>query len=310
MGTPIPASPRPERLSMIKLVLLLALCQVTLQSPHKKKQDWLQQMHRSSQPRGRYDWMKYMLGQYYFKESQHKDQHQDFNQEHREYDTEEIPYSVLEEYEGYEERYYPAATFVCNKTSIDTAADPFAGLDDMNPFEIMGSKRYKNRHESQMFMELFRYIAGVNQEQEKIEMTRPVVVFHNVTKETPLGNYEDLCMCFYLPAKYQADHDHSDERSSRHAAEVPPQPLDNSAVYLYTAPAHHVFVRRFGGYALTHNQWEKEMEALEADLVYDRHSYQQGQYYTAGYNSPWKLHNRRNEVWMQCLESLEDKKKF
>ena len=33
----------------------------------------------------------------------------------------------------------------------------------MNPFEIMGSKRYKNRHESQMFMELFRYIAGVNQ---------------------------------------------------------------------------------------------------------------------------------------------------
>ena len=64
-------------------------------------------------------------------------------------------------------------------------------------------------------------------------MTRPVVVFHNVTKETPLGNYEDLCMCFYLPSKYQADHDH----------EVPPQPLDNGAVYLYTAPAHHVFVR-------------------------------------------------------------------
>ena len=89
--------------------------------------------------------------------------------------------------------------------------------------------------------------------------------------------------------------------------------------------------RRFGGYALTHNHWEKEMKALEADLVYDRHRYQQGQYYTAGYNSPWKLHHRfvlktlnpgepwrmflfrRNEVWMQCLEPvqpLEDKKKF
>ena len=136
-------------------------------------------------------------------------------------------------------------------------------------------------------------------------MTRPVVVFHNVTKETPLGNYEDLCMCFYLPAKYQADHDHSDERSSRHAAEVPPQPLDNSAVYLYTAPAHHVFVRRFGGYALTHNQWEKEMEALEADLVYDRHSYQQGQYYTAGYDSPWKLRNRFVlKSWNPCGECL------
>merc|ERR1711874_603351 len=66
----------------------------------------------------------------------------------------------LKEYEGYEKRYYPAATFVCNKTSVDTAADPLAGLDDMNPFEIMGSKRYQRRHESQMFMELFRYISG------------------------------------------------------------------------------------------------------------------------------------------------------
>ena len=77
-------------------------------------------------------------------------------------------------------------------------------------------------------------------------MTRPVVTFHNVTKETPLGNYEDVCMCFYLPFKYQSDHHHTDqheERASRHVAEVPPQPLDNGAVYLYTAPAHHVFVR-------------------------------------------------------------------
>jgi len=258
-----------------------------------------------------------MIGEVFFKENSNRgNQHISFEDDDNEYDdTEEIPYSVLEQYDGYEKRHYPAATFVCNNvTGIDTAADPLAGLDDMNPFEIMGSNRYKKRHESQMFMELFRYIAGVNQKQEKIEMTRPVVVFHNVTKETPLGNYEDVCMCFYLPSKYQADHDHTtDERSSRHVAEAPPQPLDNGAVYLFTAPAHHVFVRRFGGYALTHNHWEKEMKALEADLVYDRHRYQQAQYYTAGYNSPWKLHHRRNEVWMQCLEPvqpLEDKKKF
>jgi len=133
----------------------------------------------------------------------------------------------------------------------------------------------------------------------EIEMTRPVAVFHNITEETPIGNYEDLCMCFYLPSKYQSDHQH--ERSSRHVAETPPEPLGDS-VYLYTAPAHHVFVRRFGGYALTHNHWEQERKALEADLVYDSHKYQQGQYYTAAYDHPWKLHHRRNEVWMQCLE--------
>ena len=66
-------------------------------------------------------------------------------------------------HQGYEKRYYPPATFVCNKTDIDTAADPFAGLDDMNPFVLMSSRRYQRRYESQMFMELFRYIAGVNQ---------------------------------------------------------------------------------------------------------------------------------------------------
>ena len=38
--------------------------------------------------------------------------------------------------------------------------------------------------------------------------------------------------------------------------------------------------RRFGGYPMTHNQWEQEMKALEADLVYDRREYQPGQYYT------------------------------
>ena len=123
----------------------------------------------------------------------------------------------------------------------------------------------------------------------EIEMTRPVAVFHNITEETPIGNYEDLCMCFYLPSKYQSDHQH--ERSSRHVAETPPEPLGDS-VYLYTAPAHHVFVRRFGGYALTHNHWEQERKALEADLVYDSHKYQQGQYYTAAYDHPWKLHHR------------------
>ena len=64
--------------------------------------------------------------------------------------------------QGYEKRYYPAATFVCNKTSVDTAADPLAGLDDMNPFVLMSSKRYQRHHQSQMFMELFRYISGVN----------------------------------------------------------------------------------------------------------------------------------------------------
>ena len=63
----------------------------------------------------------------------------------------------------YEQRYYPAATYVCNKTkNIDTAADPFGGLEKMNPWKVMSSKRWKHHHTSKMFMELFKYISGVN----------------------------------------------------------------------------------------------------------------------------------------------------
>ena len=45
---------------------------------------------------------------------------------------------------------------------MDTAADPLAGLERMNPYEVMMSKRYQKTPRSQQFMELFRYIQGVN----------------------------------------------------------------------------------------------------------------------------------------------------
>ena len=32
----------------------------------------------------------------------------------------------------------------------------------MNPLTVMSSKRWKRHHTSQMFMELFKYISGVN----------------------------------------------------------------------------------------------------------------------------------------------------
>ena len=63
----------------------------------------------------------------------------------------------------YEKRLYPSAHFVCNTTSVDTAADSLAGLERMNPFEVMMSRRYQKTPRTQQFMELFRYISGVNQ---------------------------------------------------------------------------------------------------------------------------------------------------
>ena len=74
-------------------------------------------------------------------------------------------------------------------------------------------------------------------------------------------------MCFYLPSKYQEEHEHAAE--ARHVAETAPPPLANGKVYIKTFPSTTVFVRRFGGFPFTHEQWAEEREALENDLIGD-----------------------------------------
>jgi len=241
-------------------------------------------------------WTKYMVGEQFFKDgSDKKTELEDYSK-----DYEYLPYKVLDKNENYEMRHYPSAMYACNKsTNYDTAQDPLAGLENMNFIQVMTSKRYKSRLESKMFWEMFRYIQGVNENQEQIEMTIPVVTAHDIVKEDPLGNYEDITMCFYLPTKYQPDHSHG--RQARHESVAPPQP-SNDKVFLYTRPPMNVFVRRFGGFAFTHKTWENHMVALEADLTKDNQKFRAGKYYTAGYSSPWTMGERRNEVWMECLE--------
>ena len=51
---------------------------------------------------------------------------------------------------------------------MDTAADPLAGLERMNPLEVMKSRRYQKTPRTQQFMELFRYIQGDNQVRTKL----------------------------------------------------------------------------------------------------------------------------------------------
>lgn len=237
---------------------------------------------------------QYMLGEVFFKD------HDEYHEE--EYDEEQLPYTVLQTTESYEKRLYPSARYVCNITSVDTAGDLLAGLEKMNPFEVMMSRRYQKTPRSQQFMELFRYISGVNQNQEEIEMTRPVVVFHNVTKESTIGNYEDQTMCFYLPQKYQ-EHQHGDTvPAPRHAAANIPAPM-NDRVFIWTKQPMEVFVRRFGGFALTHDTWEQQKEILEEDILGQK--YNPAEYFTVQYDNPWKLTNKRNEVWIQSHQHAQ-----
>merc|ERR1712242_195373 len=92
-------------------------------------------------------------------------------------DYEQVPYTVLAKFNGYEER----------------------GLERAIKW-MTNKKSWKDRPQSKMFMKLFRYIAGVNKDSQEIEMTVPVwskmVVSQDAGKIT-----KD--MCFYITKEFQ-----------------------------------------------------------------------------------------------------------
>lgn len=227
-----------------------------------------------------------MAGEQFFKHDSGKKHYVPVNRDEEDSTRESLPYTVLTNYGPYEERAYPSAKFACVKADIDNSKDPFAGLEKMNPMQMMSSKRYKKRPSSYMFKELYKYISGVNKEYQEIEMTRPVSTHHSVKKVQFGGDVEVQEMCFYIPAAHQAN---------------PPQPLETSPVYIHQRPTMRVFVRRFGGWAMTAESWSREREVLETLLMGKPHH--DREYYTNGYNSPWDQTNRRNEVWIQSLEA-------
>jgi len=248
------------------------------------------------------DMMSYMVGEEYFK-NQNEDIINFLNDSEEESDEEELPYEVIQDYGSYEKRRIPSAKYVCAHEKVDTAADPLAGLtfkSVQDALEVMQSRRWNKLPTSKMFKKLFKYISGVNDRTEEINMTRPVTTLHHVERRDYLGNVEIQEMCFYLPSKYQPGHLHKEAGPSpRHAALEPPQPLDHS-VFIHTRPEMEVYVRRFGGFMMSAEQWEEQREALEDDLVGKPHH--DNEFFTVGYSSPFNFNNRRNEVWVQCME--------
>lgn len=248
------------------------------------------------------DWTSYMIGEQYFKEQ--LNDKINYPKEESDDEVEELPYETIQDHGTYEKRKIFAATYACVQDKVDTAADSLAGIVPeslMEVMQIMSSARYQKRPSSKMFRELFKYISGVNDRGEEINMTRPVTTLHHVERKDYLGNVEVQEMCFYLPEAYQPEHQHDEAGPSpRHLALTPPEPLENSKVFIHTRPEMEVYVRTFGGYAINQDTWVSQKKALEEDLI--GKPYHDHEYFTVGYNSPMHLFNRRNEVWIQCME--------
>ncbi|RUS79562.1 hypothetical protein EGW08_012692 [Elysia chlorotica] len=130
---------------------------------------------------------------------------------------------------------------------------------------------------SAAFRRLFKYIQGENQEKKTVPMTIPVT-----TKVEPGEgpNCESsFTMAFYLPVEHQ---------------ERPPAPTD-PALFVEDRPELTVFVHTFGGFADDEKWVSHALELSEA--IGDQSQYISDFYYTVGYDAPFKLLNRTNEVW-------------
>ncbi|ROT82614.1 Heme-binding protein 2 [Penaeus vannamei] len=108
-------------------------------------------------------------------------------------------------------------------------------------------------------------------------MTMPITI-----KKTPVAGKVNVQVCFYIHTAHQAN---------------PPTPT-NAKLYIEERPAFTAFVRTFSGFVNNGRIWEEAAEALKVDLeAAQEDGVDFSFFYRAGYNSPNKLKNRRNEVW-------------
>lgn len=129
------------------------------------------------------------------------------------------------------------------------------------------------------FSRLFKYIQGKNSKEVSVEMTAPVTccVEHGAGPACE----SQFTVSFYIPLEHQ---------------DVPPEPSDPE-VFVEHRKEFTAYVRTFGGFAkeaLKCDELKKLIESLERDGA----EHVGKPFYTAGYDSPFKLTNRRNEVWV------------
>ncbi|XP_021762881.1 heme-binding protein 2-like [Chenopodium quinoa] len=143
------------------------------------------------------------------------------------------------------------------------------------------------------FHRLFQYIQGANLNFSRIPMTKPVLT-SIVPGAGPLHS-SSYVVRFYLPVKFQA---------------TPPLPLPELNLKPVSWPSHCVAVRKFSGFAGDSNV-VTEAEKLATILGRSQwanltSSDNKIAYSIAQYNSPFRIFNRVNEVWVNVEGSESD----
>ena len=144
------------------------------------------------------------------------------------------------------------------------------------------AKTYKELGSSG-FTKLAGYIFGGNNEKKQIAMTSPV---HMDIADSSSS------MSFVMPANYNKDN----------------LPIPNNAeVKIHTSPDEYVAAITFGGFA-SQEAIKKQTDILENALKEKRISYY-GNFRYLGYNPPFQLLGRRNEIIVAIDETQVDQLK-
>jgi len=134
--------------------------------------------------------------------------------------------------------------------------------------------RRGSNNDGGMFQSLFGYISGNNNRKAKIDMTVPVMTSHSL-----VGNGKD--MCFYLTREFQSN---------------PPVPTSNN-VRLVRMPTINGYAKTIKtGFPNWQDEGKKFMNELSGKVRVDT-----SMFYSMGYDSPFKLFNRRNEVLLRKI---------
>ncbi|XP_074541291.1 heme-binding protein 2 [Halichoeres trimaculatus] len=132
---------------------------------------------------------------------------------------------------------------------------------------------------SKGFRRLFSYIQGNNKAKVKVEMTAPVSC--RVEPGAGPACESQFTVSFFVPEEHQ---------------ENPPEPGE-AEVFIESRKEFTAYVRTYGGFS-NDNMKRQELLKLLESLKRDGAPYVEHPYYVCGYDSPFKLTNRRNEVWV------------
>ena len=201
--------------------------------------------------------------------------------------VESVPYTIISSDNHYEKRLYPAMTMACSEMVYNITEEDGGEETDgkvssmMNMYRRMTTQLLKKKPSRLMFMKLFRYISGLNEGVEEIPMTSPVLSL--VMPLAKRGIHKQ--MCFYLGKRFNTVE--------------PPKPR-NREVEIIIKEKFELYVHIFGGYALKDALWIEESERFKARLdeekVEDLDKIDFSKFLKAGYDSPMKFWNRRNEI--------------